>query len=331
LRKSHALAEAEKLRLKGEIEALKGKAGQEKRELERVNAENETMRQKAKEADTIEARTGRLQEMLETSARAFQQLYYASVPRAEYERLQEEALSTRMSLRAMEDRASRFGMQVALAKEERQELRQRLKLSEDQRAMAEQIIEDLQEQRRASRDRSTVNPTFVDDNVSLDASPSRSQSLQLVDLALANSALHSSHLQRQLRGVSERHDDLLSSLSATSSTLSNTHGELSKIRSQHLHLQSLHTALEANHTPCAGLIINLQNDLTHCSTSQQGAQRSMEETKVELRRVEQKARTDREALKRANDGAMRWRSAETALEEEIATCVASSAQRPELT
>ena len=321
LRKAHALAEAEKARMKEEIGTLKAENRKAKKsEIERLGAENDLLREKAGQVETIGSRCLGLEEMLEMATLAYQHLYARTVSRTEYERMQEELREEGSKRLIAEGRTHALEADFQSMREKRNELRERLKLCEDERRRTSQTVDDLLVERRHSQtDMVSTGQHIAVDELLFDASSSPDR--RLLGLTLTHVALATSHLHHQLIVLSSENDDSRSNLKSTSSALSTAQTDLSTLRSQLLHLQSIHSALETAHSTCAGTITQLRADRTQATHSLDSSKRFLEEAKLDLRRVEEKARVDRESLKRANDGAMRWKYAETALEEEIALFV----------
>jgi len=318
LRKAHALAEAENARLRRELEGIRSKAeyaGEVKREIEQVRQENQVMQLRIDDTDELKAKNERLEEMLDTVAMVCHRLHLNTVGKARYHTLQEQLRDRRNMRLAAENRAVRLDYALRSAREENQDLREKLSLAEGQRMMAEHMVDALIGERRAYQEAGSTGRFSTDNSASLDIFPS--EALRIIDLALSHSTFAASHLRAQLDALMEDHHEVLASLANTSATLDTAQTNLSTLKSQHAHLEDLFSARETAHSPCDELITDLRRNFSRAVTSQVETKRSLDEVRMELRRVEEKARVDREALKRANDGAMRWKSAETALEEEI--------------
>lgn len=301
------------MRLKRKLEAMGQDTVAEKREIERLKAENQILRDRTLERG-LEVRIENLLECLRSASSAYFRLHHGTVTRREYNRLQAELAEERETSARMKQRLERS----SFLQEEIRDLSERFRLSEHQRRAAERLVDELLAERQADRVDTVRRHLIPDMNMATDISM---HAQQLLDLTMSHSTLAIAHLKHTIAVISDEHQETLSTLHSANTSLTSTEGELALLQLRNVYQESVHSALETSHAQCSGIINRLQADLSQSSTFADTTKRSLEATRLELRRVEDKARVDREALKRANDGAMRWKCAETALEEEIAMCV----------
>ncbi|EIW72160.1 hypothetical protein TREMEDRAFT_58315 [Tremella mesenterica DSM 1558] len=128
---------------------------------------------------------------------------------------------------------------------------------------------------------------------------------------------HLDLLSDHLQYVKSDNDVLFASLKSTTVSLEKAEQVESSLRASYAELQAQHSALIQEHEPCAARELSLKEELTRVQEAEKGVREQMTEMHGKVSRAEQRAKEDREMLRRANDSAMRSKAAETALEEEV--------------
>ncbi|WWC95137.1 hypothetical protein V866_001991 [Kwoniella sp. B9012] len=317
-------------RLEGELNNLKLTISREKRKEERVVMREEeliksnqelqrvvtSLREEVKEFDEIREENDRLQRLLEATSISYRLLYRGSVTEKKYQQLEGKWVETSTNASRWQEKAERLEGKLNRNREIIRDLQEQLKISKDERKLLSSMVQDtLQDRHNLRAEMSTFIKSYSpsDSSVPLDQLPF----LPVLDMALTHNELSTSHLINQLTSLRQEHTDLLKEYETTRESLLSSSTTLTALQRSFAELKSSHQALEESHTPCSGLIANLQLDLT---TVRDEVVRLKEEVKIahdEMDKSSKQSRDDREVLKRANEVVMRSKMAEEALDEEV--------------
>ncbi|ORY31611.1 hypothetical protein BCR39DRAFT_558076 [Naematelia encephala] len=264
----------------------------------------------------LEEQKEHLETILEDSAEAYARLYHSSVRRTEHERICRLYDAERRAREDAKVLAGSLKMELKMAQGQVQDLSIRLHEVEHDRDEAESTMNELLEDRRFSRLEAISHRPVQDMTPPLEP-VTVLDVLPFVDLVLSHSDIQATYLSRYLGDVQAAHRDLLSTHDSSLSELTSARTTLTALQRSHAELSTSHDAIQSAHAPCASIIAGLKNDLTHAQIGEDTAKQVIEETKAEMRTVEERAKSDREALKRANETVGRVKMAESAMVDEI--------------
>ncbi|RSH91463.1 hypothetical protein EHS25_009762 [Saitozyma podzolica] len=307
LRKANVLAETENLKLKREVESLRGDRSAEhdpKNRLEALEVERDGVGAKLQE--TVE-QTHRLEALLEAAAVAYRLLYRDSVPRQGLQRTRAVLAQERLESAAWRRRAEVAEQQVGELRSEVAQLREAIHL---QREMG-QMDREREVTMLASAERYEIAPLQSDPRLD------HIDTLPLVDLVINHASLASSHYANEIHDLTSAFRCASADLSEITSSRDALHSSLSTLQVEHTKLQSLHAAVVAAHAPCDGLAAALRSDLQRANVSEARQRSLLHDTEEEVSALEERNRADRELLKRANDTAAWAKLAENALVDEL--------------
>ena len=278
-------------------------------EVARLRFEGDMVGERVEERD-------RLEDLLEVVTKECARRTFASVDRREYARIQVDVERLKMEKMERETRESVLRSELKDAKEELCMTRQRLGEAEDHREEAVEMVDQLLRERQLDRlDHISIQPRVLCDIPSLGGTDTDAQ--ELAGLALSHASLASNRLMTQLRDQLVTHKVLLEEHEKGSLSLTSARTTLTALQRSHSQLEAQFFTIQKAHQSCDNNAAGLRAEMSRWQVAEQKLAEELKDSKTEMRRVEDKAKSEREALKRANDGAMRWKSAEGALEDEI--------------
>jgi hypothetical protein len=292
-------------------------------EKDRLVAQKEGLEEKIKEMN------GTVERMAEASA----MFRMDSVKWDVHARARDELVKERNQRIAWQSRAELAEGLLVIQEEELEETRERLCSTEEEREQTETALREILAERledRSSQSSLCDISTTVDHFVSRDKAVEE-QLHQVIEVTMRHNDLSSSYhettinsLQSILHATSVEHDSLRQSHTELLSSYDTLAKDLKAART------SLHEAEEA-HTLCADEKMELRILLEDAQRDLGTAEERCQITQQDLQRLQKVNQADREALKRVNDGTVRWKAAETALLEKIARSAGAFVQVPELT
>ncbi|KAL7424611.1 hypothetical protein Q5752_000295 [Cryptotrichosporon argae] len=258
--------------------------------------------------DVADLRVGILEEQLEQVAEAYARLHLSSVLKSTHRQLEDRYAETVGEASRARARAARAEARADELEGQVQRLRWARDVERNERRMLVEIVEELRTQDTSSPavwGRDAVGP-LDEANVA-----------PLVDVALAHVHLVSVHLASQLEHATASADAASAGWTCAAAELAAARAELAQLRTAHARLAAEHAVLDAQHAPCAQLADDLRRDALAAERAAANAAVETREARDEVGRAEAGARADRDALRRANEAEARWRTAETALEDEM--------------
>jgi chromosome segregation ATPase len=253
------------------------------------------------------------------TAKLFSELKAASVSKEEYRRVAGDAACLKLALGDARGRCEVLEAELAEEKQAKEEMLEHLDICIVERDMLGSMLEETISRTRLARDTLSYTSTEYPTS-SADALPQDPTDVRLLsDLTLAHSDMATNHLRYQLSATTAELVATEKSLKETTTLLDSLRSVHSSLEKSHVHLQSLHTSLQEAHEPCEGRAAELGAEVERANQGEKEAEKGLECVKKEMSVLEGKMKGEREALKRANEGTLRWKSAEEALEEEIST------------
>ena len=296
--KERGVWEAKCLALSEEVKRVQGEAGREREGQKARDGQSERENRALRER--VEGLVGLVGMLSAIRAGATEAM---SDTRDEEEEL------ARLRLRGAEWRMDGVAMDLKFERETVKMLENRLVVSEQEREMLAGMVDEMV--RRKHDTASDWIPREPTDDMMVPHDPAETR--EVLSLTAQHIDIATSYFTRML----DDEQDTTTSLRLSIEALEPVQADLSRLRTTHDALQASHIALQTAHEPCFGQITELRKCVQRVSQIEVEVNAELAQVRGELTTLEYRARQDREALRRVNEGTLRWKSAEAALEEEI--------------
>ena len=267
-----------------------------------LQAEAENLKVTIQNLRHAEAERDCLEETVEMAAIAYRRAWKAW--QADMRKLEEALTEARWEAAAWQSTAESSAMALQAAKEDARILRARLRVASEER---EVLQSGLEHHSAATR----PDAIYLNDNI---------PPLPTLDLSLPILALTVSHIdlaRERTTWLQEDNGELASEAANASTAARHAEAVEASLRASYAELQTEHAALRNAHEPCESQKAQLQAQITLANQAEGDARLELGEMCARVSAAEQRAKEDRETLKRANDATVRSRAAQTGLEDEL--------------
>ena len=265
-----------------------------------------------KEIDS--ARFEQLEDLLDTTARAYGSINLTSISRREYDHIKEELHVTKSELSASRRRVAGLKVELGNAKEEVGWLRDEVDAERRERGELEAHQDDMLLRSKAEPAHSTGSTVgWSESLIKINAE---------VELGIAQLDARHFQLLAALR-TTETRDNLMAlrekliEQNAASFDLSTVEAELYTSQQAHSQLSADLKQRETSNEVLSRDLDQLNLDLASCTEDKQKLEASVQDLSERLRRALGEVDVEKKALKAANEGTTRWKFAEAALEQDI--------------
>ena len=283
------------------------------REMKLLRMENERMAKREDRVELLETEHDHLQAVADLAVEECARFYLTRVSKSYHEAVKRELEQATVEIRETRAKEDMLEDQLALAQEEAALLREKLEVEIGARKAAEDIVNNLLEQRRLDRVETNERVADAEETrvagMDLGAEVDRIELQHSVLVGLAAQIQLEDSLADQVY-LQSRSDNLKATLKATKDELKQTRSSLSNVENRQ-------RALETAHAGCGPAVNGLRAEIARWQEEEQRLSSNLSVAQDNIQVLEEKNKRDRESLKRANDTVMRSKAAEEALEDEI--------------
>lgn len=303
-RKDQSIMEEETRTLNRQLERAKEEIGNTKA----------TVAQQAAELLSAEDRADHLEETLEAAVYLHGKLFANTVNKSLYEDKCVDLMRAREEIRTLRSRNSSLGTDLRNIGMEKEGLKAQLSAANSLNRDLQQMLDEVLQQRASDRSRQHPLPIHDLEPDLLDDSEDLESLCALVSGHTTLSTLYERIQQRQvlvtLQHRTKKYEQKSAEVVESQAVLARTKTELTEATAQW-------RLLRHEHDPCQGIVNTLRGEVLLWQSAEQELSGKHEALCEEHKRLEERARRDKEGLKRACETASRSKAAADALEEEV--------------
>lgn len=300
---------------KDSTEGKEAEGQQLQKEIEILTSENARLIQREDQVEAMETEREWLETVVDTAAKQCGRDHLFKVERRESERVKAEleVLKMERSSHRSEEYGLRHDLRTMI--DDLAASHHRIAQLESERRLADEVLDDLLEQRRLDRETGLPRPLADLDNSDLSTIPT---SQEVDQLEHCHTRLELSATRFELRATLESQRRLMIKYDTATDKLNSAETSLNALQKTRTQLEAKCDGLEAVRENDQQRLMSSQQEVSRWQHAESTASAQLAEVKSRLSRLEITAKGDRESLRRANDSVMRAKSAEEVLAEQVA-------------